>query len=532
MDLSRIGNTVMVREIWLVTRELGGWAEAGGIKDVVHDQSRAFPQIGWKTHVVLPLYGFLRGRVQKEGRLMWFGPSLHPTRPVNLETWVVEEGNHTLHFVRSPAFDDKESLYTYTVSDEVKNPRNLRGAGFFDGFEMNLEFQWAVATYWDKTQNIPCQVLGHDGHTGFLPAICRTRVKFESRYSRTIFSLLIHNAGPGYRQEMEDSPFHRDLLGLAASEAQLSLLDHHLDPMVSASRHAKLATVSENYANELKTGKNDRWSGSFGKWLRSTKVPLKGITNGIDTDDKDPRDPDSAGLPAGFDPLRGDWEGKGVCRRILRDRLLLKPATVHGRLGPWKDALYVMQGRLTAQKGVDSLFDLISKALVERPKASFLVMAQGERHYEERLIHLARNSVATGRFLFINTFEESLARLVFAAGDFFLMPSEYEPCGLTDLKAQLMGTLPIVHRVGGLVKVLDEKTGFSYIKNQGSGFWGAFLRSLHVWENDPDKLFALRRQAFVAVLEEFQWPRILEEHYVPWLTEQVRFPILTMRMPT
>jgi len=522
----------MVKEIWLVTRELGGWAEAGGIKDVVRDQAFAFPRIGWKTHVVLPLYGFLSERVKAVGNLVWSGPSAHPLLKGALDVWLVKEQDHAIHFISSPGYAEKNSLYTYTARDETTNPGHIRGQGFSDGFSMNLEFQWAVASYWAALNLVPPFVLGHDGHAGFLPAIARTHPGFGQKFQKTSFSLLIHNAGPGYRQEMEISPYHETLFGVPTAEARGAILDHHYDPMVSASRHGRLGTVSQNYAQELLTGRNDHWSGPFGKWLRATHTPLEGITNGISTDDKDPRDPDSSGLPVGFDPLRGDWEGKTVCRRFLRERLLLKPSDTYGRLVRWDGPLYVMQGRLTAQKGIDALLELMTRALREIPRASFLMMAQGERRYEERMIHLARASIDTGRFLFVNKFEESLARLVFASGDFFLMPSEYEPCGLTDLKAQLMGTLPIVHRVGGLVKVVDEETGFSYEKHKQGGLWGAFLRSYQMWESRPQKLIELRRQGFVSVLEEFQWPRILEEKYVPWLTDSVRFPILTGSLPT
>lgn len=518
--------------MWLVAREMGGWAEAGGIKDVVRDQATAFPRIGWKTFVVLPLYGFLRSRVESKGQIVWTGPSMHPQLRGALEAWTVQEETFTIVFLSSPGFSDKNSLYTYTSSDEARNPVHVRGEGFSDGFALNLEFQWAVATYWFSQGISPAYVLGHDGHCGFLPAICRTNPAFRNWFQPSIFALLVHNAGPGYRQEMEANSYNETLIGLPPAEVRASLLEHRFDPMVSASRHGKLATVSQNYAEELLTGRNDRWSGPFGRWLRTSKTPLQGITNGISTEDKDPRDPVAADLPAGFDPLRGDWEGKARCRRSLREALLLKPTETYGRLVRWDSPLYVMQGRLTAQKGVDALLDLVSRALREGLPASFLIMAQGERRYEERLIHLARDTVHTGRFLFVNKFEESLARLVFASGDFFLMPSEYEPCGLTDLKAQLMGTLPIVHRVGGLVKVRDGQTGFSYTRNQGGGFWGAFLRSLRTWETEPSQITEMRRNAFMSVLEDYQWPRILEEHYVPWLTDSARFPILTASSPT
>jgi starch synthase len=514
----------LVKEIWLVSRELGGWAEAGGIKDVVKDQADSFPKIGWTTHVVLPLYGFLQSRVTMEGDLVWSGKSSHPTREVGLEAWVIQDGNHTLHFLDSPSFQDKDSLYTYTAEDESRNPQKVRGEGYADSFVMNLEFQWAVATYWTKTDTRPSLVLGHDGHVGFLAAVARLHPDFDSLFQTTTFGLLIHNAGSGYRQEMPADPFHESLIGLPSSVTKAFLLDHHYDPIVAAGRCGRLATVSENYADELLTGRNDHWSGPFGRWLRSSEIALAGITNGITTDDKDPRRPEAAGLPVGFDPLEGKWEGKSLCRRFLREHLLMKPLSVYGRVTQWDQALYVMQGRLTAQKGVDALVELLVRALKEQPQATFLIMAQGEKHYEERLIHVARETTETGRFLFINKFEESLAQLVFASGDFFLMPSEYEPCGLTDLKAQLMGTLPIVHRVGGLVKVLDEKTGFSYVKNKEGGLWGTFLRSLHLWKVHPEELLKMRHRAFVRVIEDFQWVKILEDSYIPWLTEPPKVP--------
>jgi starch synthase len=532
MDLPEFGKAPLVKEIWLVARELGGWAEAGGVKDVVRDQALAFASIGWTTHVVIPFYGYLRTHVEAVGTLAWRGTSHHPSRPAPVEAWVVDEASFTVHFLRSPGFDDKNSLYTYTAEDEARDPAHVRGQGFCDGFQMNLEFQWSVASYWKAAELRPSVVLGHDGHVGYLPAVAKAHPGFEGWFDRTTFGVLIHNAGSGYRQEMPATADHEALIGLPGDEAGLSVLERQFEPLLGAARHSRLATVSANYANELKTGRNDHWSGPFGRWLRTTKTPLEGITNGLSTDDKDPRDPDAAGIPAGFDPLKGDWDGKNLCRRALREKLLLRPQAVYGRLVRWDGPLYVMQGRLTAQKGVDALYDLTARALREKPRASFLIMAQGEKRYEERMIQLARKTLQTGSFAFVNKFEESLSRLVFAAGDFFLMPSEYEPCGLTDLKAQLMGNLPIVHRVGGLVKVRDGKTGFSYDKHLEGGFWGAFVRTLRLWEDDPEAIAVMRRQAFLSVLEDFQWTRILEEHYVPWLTDPAPFPILTAIPPT
>lgn len=500
-----------MKSIALVAREMGGWAEAGGVKDVVKDQARALVRLGWDTHVVLPLYGYLAPRVRAQGALVWKGRLAHPSLVAATEAWRVTEGGVSIHFLSTPALADKNAPYTYTDADQAAG--RIRGQGFVDWAQVNLEFQWAVASYWAHTMAPPL-VLGHDGHLGFLPAILKTHPEFGHRFRETHLGLLIHNAGQGYRQEMAASAAHDRLLGLSEAPRKAALLEGGYDPMVSASHHARLATVSENYADELISGRNDHWSGPFGRWLRASKTPLEGITNGLSTDDKDPRDPVSAGLPAGFDPLKGDWEGKAVCRDRLRSLVHSGWSAVHGAFDTWDGPLYVMQGRLTAQKGVDALVELLNRAFRE-PGGHFLIMAQGEHRYETSLIHLAE-AKGRGRLIFINAFEETAARLVFAAGDFFLMPSEYEPCGLTDLKAQLMANLPIVHAVGGLVKIHDGVTGFTYEKHRHGGLWGAFQRSLRVYAN-PEELHRLRRQAFSSALDDYHWETILQERYLPWL---------------
>lgn len=509
----------LVKEIWLVARELGGWAEAGGVKDVVLDQAQAFARIGWSVHVVLPLYGFLKGRAEAEGRQVWAGRSRHAVFDVPLEVWQVPQAGFDLHLIQTPSALSRHAVYAYTADDERRDPRQVRGQGFSDAGFFNLKFQWGLASYWAAQDRPPGLVLGHDGHVGFLAPICRASGRFGDFFQATAFRLLIHNAGSGYRQELEVSAANDEVLGLPPAVRRAVLLDQCYEPLVASALYGRLATVSENYAQELLTGRNDHWSGPFGRWLRATRTGLTGITNGLSTRDKDPRDPVAAGLPAGFDPLRGDWRGKEQCRQKLHDVLPTVRADTYGSLDRRGGPFYVMQGRLTAQKGVDALLDLVARAVREAPEASFLIMAQGERAAEERVIRLAQHQAGTGRLLFVNGYEEGLARLVVAAGDFFLMPSEYEPCGLSDLKAQLVGTLPIVHRVGGLVKVRDGQTGFSYEKHRGGGFWGAFLRSLHLIKNQPEAFNRLRRQAFLSVLEDFQWERILEERYLPWLTD-------------
>ena len=515
-----------MNEIWLLARELEGWVEAGGVKDVVRDQAESFTKLGWETHVVLPLYGQLLEVAAAEFALEWSGTNKQPSyegRSISVVTKATK--GFILHFVGLTSFSEKRGIYTYTAEEEDLSQGKHKGSGHLDAFFMNLEYQWAITQYWFETNQRPQHVLAHDGHLGYLPALARHHPGYGIHFHATRFAVLIHNAGPGYRQEVPDTPYHRNLLGLPERLVQESILKGYLDPLVSAAHQANLATVSHNYAEELLTGKNDHWSGGYGQYLREHRVKLKGITNGISLIDKDPRDPERSGLTVGFDPLLGQFEGKLQCRRELRERLLFKPSSVHGRLSDWNKALYMNQGRLTAQKGVEALAGLIERALEEAPAANFVVMAQGESRYEEPMQRLAQNHIESGQFIFINKYEDSLARLLFAAADFLLMPSEYEPCGLTDLKAQLMGTLPIVHRVGGLVKVRDGVTGFSYAEK--SGFWGAFQKSLELYSEKPQTLKMMQTEAFSEVLLRSDWPSILVTQYIPWLTEVPVNPIVS-----
>lgn len=508
-----------MNKVWLVARELEGWAEAGGVKDVVRDMAEAFFQLNWRVNILIPLYGFLKPRVMNLGECVWSGTLQHPVFSQVLEVWRVECPYYDLYFLKSPSFDEKWGIYTYTEIEEDLNPKAVRGQGYTDSFSMNLEFQWGCAEFFFQTNQHSEIILGHDGHCGFLSAFLKASPLYAPHFTAARFFLLIHNAGPFYRQEMPVSPLSTKLLNLPKEALENCRWDKTYDPMVCAARYGQLMTVSENYAQELLTGRNDHFSGTFGKFLRENNILLKGITNGISPVDKDPRDKEHSRLPYVFNPGVGDLQGKFLCRQHLFVQIHQQPHDVHGAITRWNVPLYVMQGRLAAQKGVDELIALVERALTDGLEATFLIMGVGEKKYADRLIKIARSSKNEGHFIYINKFEENLSRLVFAAGDFFLMPSEYEPCGLTDLKAQLMGTLPIVHRVGGLVKVRDGETGFSYSKDSDLGLWGAVLRSWEVYRNAPESLDKMRKEAFLSVFSDFDWRKILKEKYIPWMLD-------------
>jgi len=298
-------------------------------------------------------------------------------------------------------------------------------------------------------------------------------------------------------------------------------------------------TVSEGYAREIRAGTHESLPGGLGAAYRENGVELLGITNGIDPEPYDPRRRRGSGLPCRFDPSRGRWRGKRRIRERLRRVIAdsgaepgaepgsapeLSGLSRYGALEPApREPLYTFVGRLTGQKGVNLLIAAVERLLRRRLPLQFLILGQGEAGYEERLIQLTRLPSGAGRLCVLIGYNGTAAKRVFAAGDFFLVPSEYEPCGLTDLFAQMMGSLPIVHAVGGLNKVQDGRTGYSYAEHSVDALVATIEGSLADFTADAAKLERMRRDAFREVLERYTWKRVLAEGYLPLYRDESRW---------
>jgi starch synthase len=167
---------------------------------------------------------------------------------------------------------------------------------------------------------------------------------------------------------------------------------------------------------------------------------------------------------------------------------------------------------LTEQKGVDILIAALHELLAQDFSVQFLCLGAGAIEFEKRLEELAESGMGKGRVCFLKGYDPLLANQIYAAGDFFLIPSRYEPCGLTDYIAQLLGNLPIVHRVGGLVKVLDRETGFSYQENTASGLAGAIADALDLYRRDSEALRAMQRAAVARIVARHTWEHALTDY--------------------
>jgi starch synthase len=140
-----------------------------------------------------------------------------------------------------------------------------------------------------------------------------------------------------------------------------------------------------------------------------------------------------------------------------------------------------------------------------------LLLGSGGSWEENQIIGLTEQRGSKGRVCFLRGFNPAVANQVYAAGDFFLIPSRYEPCGLTDYIAQLFGNIPIVHYVGGLVKVVDGKTGFTYEKDSGDDLAQAITRAFSCYQT-PGSIRRMQKNAVEKIREFHTWDKVMKKY--------------------
>ena len=535
MQDSGRGHTI--GSVWMVSREYDGLAGAGGVKDVCRQLAEALARDGGcRVRVILPRYGFMDAAALgftplelpsrrtdgpcAERRRRAFAVEMNYTdreRREDVSIWERREEGLTIFLVEAERFAEKLGVYTYTAAEEEKTPWQRQGSGHYDYFAMNILLQKAALDLMLLLDEAPDVIHCQDGHAATLAAMARENSGYRHFFSETGLVVTIHNAGLGYHQEVGDLAFARAVTGLPQSVVRRSRLGPAFDPFVAAAGYACINTVSEQYARELQETREDARTGWLGHRLLQRGVRIIGITNGINPADIDPTRPGQLGLAAAFDPLRGDLAGKRRCKEdmlsLLAGRGGVSGVEQFGTLSRDADLpLFTFIGRLTAQKGVDVLLPALAGLAGEDRGFQALILGSGDPDLEKALAAMTGQDEISGRCCFLKGYHPGLANRIYAAGDFFLIPSRYEPCGLTDYMAQLLGNLPIVHHVGGLVKVLDGRTGFSYRKHTPEALARAMRRALALFRDDPAGIRTMQRQAVEEILEHHTWDKVMASY--------------------
>jgi starch synthase len=442
--------------ILFVSSEVAPFAKTGGLGDVSGALPRQLAALGHDVRVVLPMYP----RVHAPGRTFTEVVSDLPldlggTRlRVSIHATDLPGTSVPVYFVRCPPLFDRPSIYG-SAPDE-----HLRFA----------VLQWAALLLCPRVGFAPDIVHANDWQTSLIPLILKARLANDPHFAGTRSLLTIHNLGhqgtfPARvlgETGLGGSPhlFHQDLLG----QGRLGFL---LTGILYANA---ITTVSPTYAREIQT----RAQGvGLDPYLRKRRDVLFGILNGIDEDEWDPaRDPH---LPVGFSA--DDLSGKAHCKAAL----LASIGLPHRPEVP----VLALVSRLVWQKGIDLVGEVLPGLLAHRD-VQLVVLGKGEPRYEAMLSGLARRFPR--KVWHSSAFSEPQAHRIEAGADIFLMPSRYEPCGLNQMYSLRYGTVPVVHRTGGLADTVwphdpatGQGTGFVFEHFDAQGFGWALGRALSVW---------------------------------------------------
>jgi len=482
--------------------------EAGGVKDVVQEMAEGLTRLGFPVEVVLPFYGVIKTR-----DLTIPDPLYRlsvPGIPYAVPVYSLKVRGVKIVLLGLEDFLNKQGVYTYT-EEEAASLGRQKGEGYHDSFRMNWNFQ-LTALFYLKAYRSKAMVHLHDGHTALIPYL-----NHHTGNMRGVkFLLTLHNAGLAYRQ-----CFSREEAQSCFSSLDIPLPqggEELLDPFILSAPYGTLRTVSPYYAQEITQGKHEETTNFFGRKLEEHHITLKGITNGINIRKWDPSKPISTGIPFGYnwwDKRDNRHKNKEILIHRLQDKGKLNSL---GLFGFWKNPelpIVTIQSRITEQKGIDIFLEALCLIRHNKFQANYLIMGHGEAPLEEAIIDATTNPCGEGRVIYLKGYNPFWLRLLLSASDFFLIPSRYEPCGLTDFMASLMGAVPIASKVGGLQKIRNKRTGFLFSPVTAKALASKMEECLNTYHKHPDKIQRIQRKGSHWVRRYYNWSRILRTQYLP-----------------
>ena len=454
--------------------ELSPYARTGGLGEAVASLAKYQAASGIPVTVFMPLYSVVRERVE----LQPVGPAYTLTVGPRTETARLYEsvtpaapGTPRVLFVENQPYFDREHLYGDATGDYPDNGRRY------------ALFARAVLVALPRVLPQPPSIVhAHDWQTALASIYLKAEFGAHAYYEGIRAVLSVHNAG--YQGHFPASAIAD--LGIPPALYNYRQLEWHgrVNLLKGGLVFSDLAiTVSPTHAHELRTEK-----GGFG--LDGVFVAMRdrlvGIVNGIDQDVWNPAtDPK---IPRRF--TSDALTGKKRCR------IALQRAT---GLSRWQAPIFALTARLVSQKGLDLILGDPGYFAFD---AQYVFLGHGEARYEAALTELAER--APSRIAVELNFTDDFEHLLLAGADMCLMPSLYEPCGLTQMRAQRYGTIPVARRTGGLADTIEDGvTGFLFDEYTPADFMRAAMRSVDQYR-DAEGWSEMMREAMA---RDFGWDK-------------------------
>ncbi len=456
--------------------EAAPFVKTGGLGDVAGSLPAALQEAGAKVIVMVPKYSTIDAawRDQMEHVCDFMVPLGWRNEYCGLER-LVHDG------------------ITYLFIDNERYFKRDYPYGFFDDGERFAFFSKAIT---ESLQHLPdgftCDVLHcNDWHTAMAPVFLREFYQGLPLYEnvKTVYS--IHNIA--FQGQYSDYVLG-DILGLDGVEAaarQLRSDSDSINYMLGAINYSDaVTTVSPSYAEEIRT---PEYGEGLDEALRRRQNVLSGIVNGIDVQKNDPAN--DKRIAATFSVK--DMSGKAACKAAIQEELGLEVRDDR--------PLMVMVTRLTRQKGMDLVTYALERILAGGVQVA--VLGTGDHDYEDALRWF--ESMYPGQMAARIQFDPALSQRMYAGADLFLMPSLFEPCGLSQMIAMRYGTLPVVRETGGLRDTVrpynqytGEGTGFSFTHFNGEEMGDTVFRAARLFWDDRDAWNQLVAQAMDV---DFSW---------------------------
>lgn len=470
-------------QIVFASAECAPFVKTGGLGDVAGSLPAALVRAGAEVIVMVPKYATIKDeyKAQMEHFSDFYVSLGWRNEYCGLEK--LEHDGVTYMFVDNERYFARDYPY-----------------GFFDDGERFAFFSKAIT---ESLQHLPegfeCDILHcNDWQTALAPVFLRELYQGLPLYDRvkTVFS--IHNVA--FQGQFSDTVME-DILGVAhipAAATQLRCDACSINYMLGALHYADaITTVSPTYAGEIQT---PEFGEGLDGVLRERSYALQGILNGIDVAAFDPATDKRIAANYTVD----DRSGKAVCKAKLQEELGLEVRDDR--------PLMVMVTRLTRQKGMDLVMYALDRILSGGVQVA--VLGTGDRDYEDGLRYF--QDKYPGTMAARIEFDPALSQRMYAAADMFLMPSKFEPCGLSQIIAMRYGTLPIVRETGGLKDTVQpyneftgEGTGFSFTNFNGDEMGDAVFRAARLfWDNRE----AWNQLVTQAMSQDFSWTRSADKY--------------------
>jgi starch synthase len=462
-------------QIFFVASEIYPFSKTGGLGDVMGVLPLTLHNMGCRVAVMTPFYGRVSTSSYQLRLVAEKCPVGYPWPEITADVYQADFKGMPVFFIDRAEYYDRRNYYCTHHGD------------YFDNCERFIFFSRAALSVIKHLGAAPSVVHVHDWHAALVPAFLRTWKERDPYWRQTASVLTIHNLA--FQGWFSSRLFWES--GLAAWMWNMDGAEYYGDFNMLKAGIAyadMITTVSPSYALEILT---PEFGCGLHGILSRRRNDLWGILNGMDDTVWNPE-------TDRFLHARYNWKdlrGKRICKEYLIDDLGLNPALA-GR------PVLGFIGRLREQKGIDIVLDILPD-LMNRD-LGLVVLGEGDAVFEAKLMDAAEKY--PGRVCSVVGYTEELAHQIQAGTDIFLMPSRYEPCGLTQMYSLRYGTPPVATAVGGLKDSIvpypaRASTGFTFTRPESAQFLQAIDQALAAWEN-PAEWQGIQERG---MLTDFSW---------------------------